>query len=966
MSLTDDIAALKVASEKFHQDFGPRLARKVQETKKADNAKKLQDRTLAQTNSDIDESLNEHKADRNAHGLNFAQLQTYDGSDVDALFKARPKKGTLPVSRFGSLSYLPAGVSGSFEGATTSIAPRDMCMLLEDDGTLTYLRNGQNGSKLGVYYAYVPDALGPVLNQPIKTNRRYQPAYFPLNYSAAFIQSSSETVVFGRLQNASGVLGDWFLSITNGTLDDTKHVGCLIPHSVINSLGITPGESMVCGDKVYMFSPRYTNADTFHIYVWTMELSAVIGGGNVTPVRMTGITTTTFYGQVGAMDGILITNRMQSATLADSPLIYNPDSRGMYPVHFERPGIKCYDNGQGTIRVKVYGNTDAPTTLTAEYGYLQFSYQFNPSAKTCVLDNQYQSAVRNKLSSAVPGDLSSSSVLTGPIFDNNSDLTEARHGMANTLPHVTYSGQYLFNFRVSQVVESLDLTRTKFTSKPTSKFAAILKGTVTGASWDYLTVQPAYGSAIGGALIGAVALSNTRIMTYCNGKDAAGKFATGLAYSDLEGAPNFAYDSLVNGPMVGYRPSAKRNFLKDVVPAGQVSGINMAFASPVVEAGTEGSYLSGGHFIEDFRLSTPRILNADFSTSGTMSISAAVLAKARTDALGAKGISARKSHAQLIVPRGLAGKIPPFMLVSFCGNDNSMGVFIAQVNLTWAGDVITNAAVALVSPIGLWLGPNQGGVGLNPQYEYLALTMGAVTMYETPSSILVSVPQCVGMLVVGNAPSANISFRYSKTTGWVWGSNNLNMQIFNPQVNGRGYYASPSLGFGMLVMSDAPSDYGTKICFAPIGIDDATFDAWRPGNTPVANWKVLTSQDVAATWMLYFTEPTPLMVNGLYYTVPQQTVDLTTIKAAPANTTFYVHVQVVGGVASYVLSTALPTESSNRIYIGYIRTGTTSIETVAIEKTTKVWYFRPSVVARGSSIAASSGLPSEPATLNWS
>lgn len=964
MSLTDEIAALKAASDKFHADFAPRLARKVQATKRADNAKELNGQTLAELNTDVDATLTAHKTDRNAHGLTFANLQTYDGSDVDAIFAHRPKKGSLPISRFGNLTYLPAGVSGSFEGATTSIAPRDMCMLLEDDGTLTYLRNGQNGSKLGVYYAYMADALGPVLTQPIKTNRRYQPAYFPLNYSAAFIQSCSESVVMGRLQNASGVLGDWFVSITAGTLDDTKHVGCLISAATFASLGITPGETIVCDDKVYFFSVVY--GSTFDINVWTLDLAAVLQGGTLTPTRMSRINTTSFYNRTFSTDSIRITDVIQSSNLADKPLVHNPDNRVFALMHFERPGLKSHDDGRGSIRIKVYGNCYCPTTGNAQYGYVQFSFLFIPSAKSCLLDSQYQTAVQNSVIGATPGNLASDSVLTGPLFNGSSDVTEARAGMANTLPYVLYSGQWMFNFRVSQVVEVLDLTRTKFTSKATSNFAALLKGTLTGQSYSTITVIPSYGSAVGGALMGPVPLSNTRAMVYCLGKDAAGKTSTGFAYTDLEGSPNAAYDSLINGPMVGYRPSANRHFFKDVLSASQFAAATMTYGSPLVEAGTIGVTASGGHFIEGWRLTTPRIINPDLSTSGTMTISAAVLAKARTDALQARGINARDSLAQLIIPRTMAGKIPAFIFVTFSGMDNSNGSFVAEVVPTWAGDTITNLAVGGVSPVAYWQTAGGGGLGISRNADYYALTMGAVTLYETSTSILVGISQMAGMVVVGNAPSASMSFRYSKVGNWVWPTN-LNMQVFNVQVNGNAYYGSPGLGFGQIALSDARADFGTKLPFMPITINsDAEFDAWAPGSVPVSKWKVLTSQDVAATWMLYFTEPTPLMVNGVFYTLQQQTIDLTAIKANPANTTFYVYAQIVGGVASYLLETGAPAESSNKIYLGPIRTGTTSIETVAIEKTTKVWYFRPSVVARGSSIAASSGLPSSPATLNWS
>lgn len=960
MSLTDELAALKTASENFHRDFPVKLAAKVQQTVRADDAGKLNGRTLTQTQSDIAATLTAHKADRKAHDLSFANLQTYDGVDVDAIFKGRPKKGVIPVSRYGNLTYLPAGVSGSFEGATTSLNPRDTVLLLEDDGTLAYLRNGQNGSKLGVYYAYFPNALGATMPQSIKTNRRYQPAYFPTGYTAAWIQSSSESVIFGRLQNSAGALSDYFVSITNGTLDDTKHSGCIIPAATYLSLGFTLGETIVCDDKVVFFGVVSDNDGVLELRVWTLPLVDVIAGGNRTPTRMTGITTTSFMNRQYVTDALRVVNYQRHVDAAQYPLYHNPDSiQPLNVFHFERPHVYAAAQN-GLIRLKFFGNSYAPTSEQAQYNYLQFSFVFNPNTKVATLDAQYQGQ-QNVVRRTNPADSKSLTVWTGSLF-NNVDLDEARPQMANTMPHLLYSGQWLFNFRVQQISDSLDVIRVKLKSKITNVYDALLRGNAKGESWQVVGIRPSYGSAIGGMLRGLTQLISGRVMIYCSGKDATGEQFMGLAYSDLEGAPNANYSSLVNGPMVGYKPSAKRAFIKDVTGESEAV-VEQRWAAPIVESSPSVVNLSGQHFIEGLRNSNARILNgANFNYSGVMSCSDAVLAAARNTVLAMTGANVRQALCQLIVPR--TSGCPAFMVVTYCTQAGGQFLVVAPCTVTLAGDVITGITINSISPSALWT--PDAGVGVTAAVG-IYNQIGPIAIYDTGTSFLIGLASPFGFLVPGNAPSGSISFRYSKTAGWVWPTN-LNMKVWNSTTNAMVYNASTGMGFGMAIQMQDIADYGTKSVFLPIAGNngDAAFDNWAGDLGTAATRRVIVSQDVAETWMLYFTEPTPLMVVGNYYTLPVTTIDLTTIKAAPANTTFYVYAQVVGGVASYLLETAVPSERSTKIYIGYIRTGDTSIETVAVEKTTKLWYFRPSPVSRGSSFAATSGVPSSVAALTWS
>jgi hypothetical protein len=954
MSLTTELANLAAVVATESTAFEQALKAKVQNAVTADNAGTLSLRTSGQVSTDLDAPLVAHVNNKLAHAITAAQLGTMDGSAVDALLAKRPAKGIIPVSRYGTLNYLPAGVSGSFEGATTGIAPRECCLFLENDGTLAYLRNGTNGSKLGVYYGYVLDALGPVLNQPIKTTRQYRPGYFPINVSAAYIQSSSETAIFGRLQNASGVLGDWFLSLTNGSLDDSVHTGCIITNADVVALGIGRGEALVSGALVLLLTVNHVEGGVLEVLVHTLTRIGVNQGGTLTPTRLTGITSTGFGNVVYTGDSAKLCAKSMSQNAADNPAVYKPDANGFAFSNFEIPSIRSYSDGAGNTRCKIVGMTNAPSSQVTYYNYYAISFVINVSAKTCVLDPIYRASQSTVTRT---GDANSPTVWTGPVW-NNDWVTECWPGIANNYSRHLYSGKWVFNFRTHQVVDTLDLMRVEMTAAAATPFAALLRGTSTAKTGTTIGVQPSYGSAIGGVILGPYPLSDNRAMVYCKGSDINGQQAEGMAFSDLAGAPTFGYNSIQNGAMTGYAPNANRKFVKDVPMT------DADFWAPLVETGTTSIAVSSQHFIEGFRWTGFRTINPDLSKSGSLGLTDALLQNTKAAMIAAIGLTGIKNaKIQIWVPKILmTGKA--FAAMQYTLNNGENGVYVGIFNVTVAGDSITALALTSLSPKFTWLQANQGGLDLQDS-NYIIAAGGAVTMYETTTSVLFGLTLTRGFLVNGNAPSGVIRFRINKSTGVPnWGSN-ADLRIHNPQVNGAVWYGSPTLGFGLCYTASAETDYGAKVSHMLVTKNsDAEFDSWA---VPAASqWKVIMSQDVAATWQLYFTEPTPLMINGQTYTVAKATFDLTAIKASPANTRFYVYVTVTGGVARYVVQLAFTGESSTSIYLGYVDTGATSIQTVAIEKVTKINYFRISAVSRGSAVAATTGDPAGSATLQWS
>lgn len=96
--------------------------------------------------------------------------------------------------------------------------------------------------------------------------------------------------------------------------------------------------------------------------------------------------------------------------------------------------------------------------------------------------------------------------------------------------------------------------------------------------------------------------------------------------------------------------------------------------------------------------------------------------------------------------------------------------------------------------------------------------------------------------------------------------------------------------------------------------------------------------------------------------MPVQTINLTSIQANPANSTFYLYITIVEGVAVYQISATLLTEELYRVYIGTIVTGSSSISSITTEKVTRFLTYRPSTTKRGSAIPASTGVPSSTGT----
>lgn len=923
----------------------------------ADQTSKLEGKTLAQVRTQLDTGLTAHLAVSNPHADTAAMLNIPLKTAMDAALANLIPSGILPISSFGSQDYLPPNVSGSFEGGTTASSPKCTAMIMEDDGTLVFLRNGTNGASGGVFYAYIKDAQKPsAFPEPTKTNKQYSPPYFPAGVTAAYLLAGSESALYGRLKNADGSLGGFFLSITNGTFDDSQHVGCIFSSATLN---YGAGEVFVAGSTVYHYSALApTKDDPFEITVRSVAKAQVEAGTATGMTQVTGLTVNGFSGTLTGQSTLRLGNKVSSSVAADKPVLLVTGSgiAALNISHFENPTVFSVVGPDGTIRTKWSAMTYLATATGAKYTYCTFSFTLNPTTKVASLDAGLSTQNTASFNGAVVD-------VAGPIFATTETTdaypypTNAKHDMCYT------STGHIFLIRVFQPIDLVDLTRVRITNF-VSRYEAIRYKAITSTEMANTLSTPAFGTAIGGSLVGPFMMAPDKLCIYSVGRRTSGNMGNGMAWTSLEGEPNgYTHKSINSGSYLGYKPGADRGFLADI-------GIDQASRLlPIVEVTTSTIKVSGYNFNgSDMTGSTRRqVINSDFSVSGgTLTVPDSILTNIMnqvTAALAGTIGTVIDKACQLSVPQTLG--VPPFALVSVLASSGTHYVILCGIsNLVVGNSIVTAATVGQISqpvPYG------SNGTGVVRYVEYLQM-LGAVTLYDAGTAVLIGIPAPFGKGVVGSAGMSVMRMKYVKASGqfvfpaqpWI----TLNTAPLASDANT--CFASPKLGFGQTVGdlgSTSTNDFYTKSVFVPVAKTEAEFDAWT---WPAASqWRVLATQEVAQGWMVYFTDPQPVFLAGRQYNMAPVNMNLMDLTASPQNKTFYIYVQLSLGVAKYVIRETEINESDTTIYIGRITTGPLAITQITVEKVNRIGTFRISNTPIGSAIPTSAGHPALASKLAW-
>lgn len=950
----EQIAALKTALTTFFTTANALIKAKPQSAKLSDNATALDGTTRAGILSPTATALATHAANvNNPHGITAVMAGAVTKAQVETTMATKLLSGALPVSRYGSLDNFPAGVDGSFEAASTNKACRWKPMVLEADDTLVFLRAATNGSSKGVFYSYLRNATTKILanNSVVRSSKRYIVSFMPSGTYTAAVGNSDQNTLCGQFLNISdNSHNSYFVALTNGTMDSSSHQGVLVSNltSILNT------ETFLFGAFVYLVTDlKRSNGLEFQIA--RIPVTSIQAGGTVSAEILTSWTNTVALGTVSTDTNVLPAKVISTTDSSDKTALIVRDSlvTSWATTSGASEGFitKCAgDTTSGKFRIRILGDCIFyATNGTFSRTPVLISVLVDPSAKTAVVENVSTDRGAVTVPSGTP-------VCAGPVFLLSGavqpiSIVDNRH---TTI--VTSTGKVLTVSDTGQTSDTADGigrgTITSFTSAFDFLNSAV--GRITGATT--MTTAAQYGSAIGGQLYAPVMLSDKVFLMNALGLNLAGATVQGLVKVEVTDS-SYTYQSVNNGTLSGWAPTTKRNFLSDL---GYDASKYYALISTVK---TDGSYVVTGLRFTPSRLTCQGFLGADLVfTSATYSISATILDNLKTailakTALGAAGHLA--STIELVVP-GVAN-MPAFAIVTgIKASDGNEVAHLAIVGVTITSNVITAATAGTVLDSKLTSG-NYNRTGVDQFSSDYLQRVAAVAIYEVTDGFLVA---GIGMNRWAGGATAwrMLAYRfYVDKASQAIDITTLAMGSTSPYSPYTAWTCNSIDGFCEVVNNVSQTDFLTKSVIAPIGKTLAAYKTYSvPGNS---GRKVMVSQEVAQGFTLYFTEETPVVLNGVQYTMPIGSLDLTTVDSAPASKVFYLYLMLVNGSPAYKAYTSQQPESYTCLYLGKITCGTSKISTIAVSKVTRLGNYRVSTTPVGGAIPAVAGHPATATTL---
>lgn len=882
------------------------------------------------------------KGKRTVQGINDQVFDDNGNMELDTYTKEEILDviSMMPLSHYGTHNYLPAGVSGDFNGASENTSQRRNKILLEDDGTLVMLRAGTNGSVEGLFYSYLANALTiEDMGRTVNTGKQYQPGFLGSTKVAFGLYNTDSNIMIGQYKDTTNSTTGYFVSITNNTLDDTQHSGFIInQYTDLSPQGNIEYAMMAEDGSIYVFSLDVAD-NKMHMIVQRIVFN--ISAGTYTTSRISGWTTKTFYNTtISANTNIVLTNRTYSTDIVDKPYALVPTNLrgiGIYMTSYDL--YVAQQPGTQNFRFRLNGDLWATMADYNTRPQHSFSFNFNMSTKQCTLDTGND--IGSFQAPIVITNTGTQLVATGNAL--NKDDFYNHSGARNIYSGYYYSVEGVaFCTICPNLAEPLHMEKGHYPAQ--SVYSMINVRAVSCTDFRDGRVGPTFGSAVGSYINGVELLPDNSTKQFSR---ASGTGSYQPSYAVHKSTPNFTFKSLSMGTIQGYEPTAERANVADTTN-------NRVFISSI-----SGSTVTtnGGVLICGQRYSQSLSYDKYMNGTNVISVTQSVLDNFRTAEYAKVASSWNLSSASgkdmsLFVPQ--QSDIPAFVFLSSVTNNNQNYIRVAEVNVnTRVGNITSITFKRLV-----YENVHGDNFVSNTSGSFSSSSVG-MTIYDGGSFYFLGGSDPLTHNTIGNTNTHMFRAYVTKSTATIdsfiiAGGHASYEQGAQPA-------ALPGLGFGIF----AAIDYSNKMTFVPFGTTIADYNAWTQKATAIN----LVSQDVAQGFIVYFTEETPVILSGKSFTLPISNIDLTTVKANPANTTFYLYIKMEQGNVKYHITTEVISEAGTSAYnvfwIGTIKTNSLQIETVNVEKRSRLDIFGASLEAAGSSFPVSYGLPSQTGSINW-
>lgn len=847
----------------------------------------------------------------------------------------------LPLSHYGTHTYLPAGVNGDFVGASENSNYRRVMQILEDDGTLVILRPGTNGSSIGLYYSYIPDVLNATsLSTSVNTTEQYMPGYLAANLTPISVTSTDENIIVGEMYNSttSAIDTNYFTSLTNGTYDDTQHVGFLIPKSTVCPDGGQLLHAMQGLDGYIYYYGLVSVDNSFDISLVRVLFNRT--NGTYTSTRISGFNGSIFYPHSNSQN-LHICNKMTDLITTNQPYMVVPPSSyssNSFMVQFD---VFARQDTSGNIRVRINGDAWVSTTSYNTRPQHGFSFVFNPNTKAVNIDSGYVTPGQPPI---LVTDTGSSLIPSGNVISDGDILYNhlGSRNVASTYSYTTVNSVICIsteNLQLPPLVQSVQYNQnvSQYNMLNYKQYTSSLVQKGVGKMYG------SFGSVIATFLTGMELLpGNTtkQLSTQSSGN-------IGNSYALHKPTPNFQFGSVSLGTMMGYEPTTTRVAVAN-------NNTNKMFISSIDGAGTVTT--NGGVFILGVQTTTPLSYTSTLGTSGAISVDITALTNLKNSEFAKMSAFPMSPSASkditLYVPQ--QSNIPAIAILSTAGTDLSYIYRVIEVNVnTRTGNITT-----LTYKRDIIQGSNPSDI-LTAATGYVANSSTGMTIYDGGSFYFLGFSDPLQRGTIGNTIGFHYRAIVDKASGQV--SNAVLTNTWTNYTMGAKPGALPGRGFGLFYQADL----GCKIVFESYGTTIADYNAWSSKATPIN----VVSQDVAQGFIVYFTEETPVLLSGKSFTLSPTSVDLTTITPNPANKTFHIYVRMEQGLAKYFITENVIAETGtsayNLFWIGTVTTNALQIDSINVKKRSRLDVFGESLEAAGSSFPVSYGLPSSNGTMNW-
>ncbi len=973
-----NIGAMKIALDKMLAN-AVALAKKVPPLAlRALNAELLQGTNAAGHRNLFNASyVNAHVASgNNPHGVTPELAGVHSVAEIDGLFDSRLPPGGSSINFFGKPDDFPLDLSGAYESSLRLADVRYAAINVETDGTLTILRNGTDGGVRGAFMGYVADAINvPAIQlKPTYTGERYRGAYFAADTDAAYVWQGGAGVIAGQVRNSNtGALGLLFISLMDGTLRGENHRGVFLPSGWGDAL--SKSELVLTSEGVYMLMMNHVSSgNLLSLSVYRIPLTAFSSANaqTVTPTQITACSGTDIYSQAFSSNALRIAPQVFSTNLADKPIIYGTTTDLSGDLNWSTGRVKTHTRfDPSTGKARGFICHQARMTVSGVSGqhlhHLLMTYELTLTPTAAVLNMDGGKSANGTTAPLTLTRNGTGSTPTGPAYRatvagvygiNPSDQAcfIASDGGSNVFTFADHYYQWPDDVIVRCKIATSSVV-------PVESVTAAYRPDTTTRTSVYTGSRPPLPSALGAGLGPPIRIPSGWLM-YANGKAKDGTLVNDFVFYSI-GADGFQYKSLNNGSVPGFTPNTRRYVGKDEHGAQDWRGMvtKTVLSTGVVTA-------------------SPALAAIGFRNGGMGSMDANnipgdafTMTEAAMYTLGNAVVDRLKSEGKIpgtteqINVEFITGAIPGgayhHVLVIWRTSDTRHAMALARFYGPLGAGMLLTHVTDPVSVAGA--STNTASVTANSgyqcNYQYL----------DTGTELLL-----VGRMATSlNGPGASNLIDIRAVVDRVSGepaANSLRARLVGSvPPNNRGQVVAPGFAGQSYVIAEvmntaAESDYQSKVILSKSAANGTELLAGFNWDTTPANWKVLAGVQVASSWTFSFNQAEPLCLGGQYFTVAPTTIDLTQIKANPANTTFYVYAArgSAQGQGIYEVTTAPQTDDAlMRLFLGTVRTGATQVENIQIDKVVCLGKYRLSTTARGQSIPVSAGLPSRPGSLLW-